>query len=1296
MKSCLICATVLIAALLVLRPLLKRTSARLRYALWGLVLLRLMLPVPLMSSGISVMNFVEERGRTQVESPRLPDPQSEGTQSLPPVQTPPVAATPGALPATEPVQPAAAQPGETQREQADVLKIVWLAGSVAVGAWFLIGNLRFAHRLRKTRSCLQMRRRLPVYVVEGIPSPCLCGFFRPAIYLTPEVAAHPDRLAHVLAHETAHWRHLDHIWSVMRGLCLTVYWFHPLVWVAAWLSRRDCELACDETALRDMALADRIAYGRTLLALVSPQRVSPLRVATTMTAGKRELAARIRAVAQQRRTVVGVLLAALLLTAVAVGCTFTGAKTDTSLVPEVRFSVDGKLYTPQRGTTSWNSEIESFVADSLHPLDWDEALWAESTVTHDETTVLLEFDFEEAAVAVLRAWPSGAQSDAEPIWEQGMVNAARYWPVRVQSGMVYELQVQWAESDSGWGTAYYGIRVENENADLISPFDLKLLYADDERLAFMGPFGLCVYDLSAGELLGCYDLRESLGMNVCSALREQLINDKGRLTNYGVVLEGMATQDHRLAVHLRWIDDGGNTELLRMDTEKTVYMDLQTGEVSLGWWDESIRLDTGLQNGFDLMSQGDMQGYAAEVIPFADGSYGYICVGSNNESYPIDGLFYARGDQRWELHLDLPEQEENDTPPTDAAASTDPFITESSDAYPTLQVEYDGRQIYADVRVCSWQHADGPAISASVTHLTNWAEDGRARFVLNDVSQVMLRFSQTPLSVTLEGWPMSALNNGESATVKQELTAEREIKAALPLLDPGFYLVRAEFERGWLEFLFLMDELPAEADAGLPVLSIDYGGGTVFAASRPEIWNGIAYDALAVMQWAASMDTPTLYWAGTTEMDLHFSEEPISATVSLWSPDSLGTDEAPWYSETMTEDFALRADGSYYYLLSVEFEGGTAQYLFRLSQTDPDGARRIYGTDSEGVGSIVDYVSEDRLVFHGYYGLCVYDLEQSQLLCRVDFTQTLGYNQIQGGYHVVVEISADGGTALCHVTGDVDESARTRAVRVDLQTGKAIAETYTPLADTRAPIGVELRQTGASLCTLQYSDGAHTWNLLPAGFIPAAKLEYEYVEPEPIPDPKALEWSWIDGSLYFGMTRKLTPEDAIGQTLTQQSGRLYAQYHTGGGFMGSEWVLELHDDGSYETLSRGQFTFYDLGTLRIRYSRMGELLQRYDETGGEWVALGTEGWFYGWYMVSDGTGTSGTDAASVALIDDGLFLVGAQSPAEYTGLVRLDLSDGVTELVVDRMVRSFTAAGGVIEYEYFDDNGELYLGTYTP
>ena len=111
-------------------------------------------------------------------------------------------------------------------------------------------------------------------------------------------------------------------------MCLAVYWFDPLVWIAAIVSRRDCELACDEGALQRLGEAERIPYGQTLLRLIPVARrpESPMLSATTMTAGKKELKDRITRIAENRRTVSVALLAVVAAAALVCALTFTGAK----------------------------------------------------------------------------------------------------------------------------------------------------------------------------------------------------------------------------------------------------------------------------------------------------------------------------------------------------------------------------------------------------------------------------------------------------------------------------------------------------------------------------------------------------------------------------------------------------------------------------------------------------------------------------------------------------------------------------------------------------------------------------------------------------------------------------------------------------------------------------------------------------------------------------------------------------------------------------------------------------------
>ena len=344
MKEILLTSSVLILALLALRQLFRRTvSRRMQYALWLLVLVRLLVPVNVgtlahnvLSAAEPVQAVVEERLDTPVlyvqdGTERRPAQLLPGKESQGEPLSPPSDAAQSA-PANE---YSIVTPTYRTVTLSEALTYVWYAGMAGVGAWFLFTNLRFARALRKARTPYRVEGcRYPVYLVSALPSPCLFGVLRPAVYLNEKALQSPDALRFVLAHEQTHARHLDPLWSLLRGVCLTVYWFDPLVWLAAVLSREDGELACDEGTLRALGADERTAYGKALLALVpvcdKPQ--NPLLGATTMTSGKRSLKERITRIAENRQAKAAAVFAVVALAALVCAVSFTGAPDTT---PEV-------------------------------------------------------------------------------------------------------------------------------------------------------------------------------------------------------------------------------------------------------------------------------------------------------------------------------------------------------------------------------------------------------------------------------------------------------------------------------------------------------------------------------------------------------------------------------------------------------------------------------------------------------------------------------------------------------------------------------------------------------------------------------------------------------------------------------------------------------------------------------------------------------------------------------------------------------------------------------------------------
>ena len=319
-------ATFLILVVLALRAALgRRISAGLRYALWAVVLLRLLVPVQLFTSPIAGTWVVTEKRveHSMAEAPSAPaglgDAPSLSGQYVPALEV-----GQGAAPnfPDPPSMPAAPEPPAAP----DLTKLpiwlgwAWLAGTGVVALVLLLSNLRFYGRLRRVRTRLEGADcPLAVYAAPGVPSPCLFGLFRPAVYVTPETAEDTAMLRHVLAHEYTHFRHGDHIWSLLRCAALAAHWWNPLVWVAAGLSRRDAELACDEGALKRLGDGERAAYGNTLLSLVTakPGPEDLFRCATTMAGDKKSLKERITRIAQAPKRWLWAAVAVVMATALA-------------------------------------------------------------------------------------------------------------------------------------------------------------------------------------------------------------------------------------------------------------------------------------------------------------------------------------------------------------------------------------------------------------------------------------------------------------------------------------------------------------------------------------------------------------------------------------------------------------------------------------------------------------------------------------------------------------------------------------------------------------------------------------------------------------------------------------------------------------------------------------------------------------------------------------------------------------------------------------------------------------------
>ena len=318
-----VAASWLIAALLLLRPLLKKLAPKwVLCALWALVAVRLVCPVALQSD-LSVYRLAGDAVQSSGQVTYFQDTGFCGdVRYRPATLLPGVSAeTPSTPDSTVPDATTAAdaipQPQTPARSvDMNLPSILWAVGIYVMLMLALAGYLSLREDVAAS-----IPLEGNVYLCDSIKSPFILGMFRPRIYLTSGM----DEAARVcvLRHERAHLRRGDHLWKPLGFLLLAVYWYNPLVWAAYILFCRDMELACDERVIRDMAAEERAAYSQALL---DCSRGRHWVAACPLAFGEVGVKTRVKAVLWYKKPAFWAVLAAVVVCAVVAVCFLTNPK----------------------------------------------------------------------------------------------------------------------------------------------------------------------------------------------------------------------------------------------------------------------------------------------------------------------------------------------------------------------------------------------------------------------------------------------------------------------------------------------------------------------------------------------------------------------------------------------------------------------------------------------------------------------------------------------------------------------------------------------------------------------------------------------------------------------------------------------------------------------------------------------------------------------------------------------------------------------------------------------------------
>jgi YD repeat-containing protein len=344
---------VMILVITVIRALtINRLPKKTFLALWGITLVRLLVPFSLPSMFSVYSLFGSSAQQTTVAN-------NTAAVLIPSVPAKQVTATAEAVTETA--------------ASISVWAAVWAVGVLACALFF---GFAYWKCLREFRATLPvendftnrwltehpLKRPIAIRRSDRISAPLTFGILHPVI-LMPRTTDWNDEkaLQYILAHEYVHIRRFDTVSKLALTAAVCIHWFNPLVWVMYALANRDLELSCDESVVRLFGENTKSAYARTLISMEETRSgLTPL----CNNFSKNAIEERIVAIMKTKKTSWAAALAALALVAgVATAFATTGQTAAASSTEDAESVALSYVFQTDSDITADSDEIEWWTAE---------------------------------------------------------------------------------------------------------------------------------------------------------------------------------------------------------------------------------------------------------------------------------------------------------------------------------------------------------------------------------------------------------------------------------------------------------------------------------------------------------------------------------------------------------------------------------------------------------------------------------------------------------------------------------------------------------------------------------------------------------------------------------------------------------------------------------------------------------------------------------------------------------------------------------------------------------------------
>lgn len=267
----------------------RRVPAFFNYALWSILLVRLIVPMTFASES-SIFNYLPTTNKIQVVYSNIS--KSEEVKEISDIK-------------------------EDVKKQESHINInavsnIWIIVTAGLFIAFTTNYILSMNKFREgilyksyevdsiIKSLTRMNIR--VYTVEWVDTPMVCGILKPKIIVPTHITQekNKDILKAVILHELVHIKRRDNIIKLISIFTACVHWFNPVVWRALVLSHIDMEKACDEKVMQITAGKFKKKYAESLLSFAIDK--SNITNTATVSFGESNIKKRIDGVLKYNKT----------------------------------------------------------------------------------------------------------------------------------------------------------------------------------------------------------------------------------------------------------------------------------------------------------------------------------------------------------------------------------------------------------------------------------------------------------------------------------------------------------------------------------------------------------------------------------------------------------------------------------------------------------------------------------------------------------------------------------------------------------------------------------------------------------------------------------------------------------------------------------------------------------------------------------------------------------------------------------------------------------------------------------